>query len=105
PVQELASVAEVLRLEERRAHRRAIAAGPLQARLDDEDLIRAGHEVTLLVQDFPVFDQGEAIREGIGVHREEPLVDDRPLIEYERAEPRRQEEHGARRTGSVRKGV
>src|SRR2546425_12243519 len=52
PVQELTAIAEVLRLQERRAHRRAIAAGPLQARFDDEDLVRAGHEVALLVQTF-----------------------------------------------------
>src|SRR2546422_9731912 len=42
-VQELTAVAEGLRLEERRAHRRAIAAGPLQTRLDDEGLFRTGH--------------------------------------------------------------
>src|SRR5439155_24860220 len=53
----------------------------------------------------PVFDLGEAVREGIRIHREEPLLDDLVRIEQERAEPRRQEEHRARRNGSARKSV
>src|SRR5947208_14053434 len=82
-----------------------MAAGPFQTRLEDEDLVRERHEVPLLIQDPPVFDLGEAVREGIRIHREEPLLDDLVRIEQERAEPRRQEEHRARRNGSARKSV
>src|SRR3989475_1973274 len=104
-VQEVAAVAEVLGFEERRAYRRAVATRSLETGLDYEDLVRARHQFALLRKDFPVFHDRETVREGPRLHREQPLLHDGAVVEQERAEPCRQEEHRAGRNGSVRKSV
>src|SRR2546426_991194 len=104
-VQEVAAVAEVLGFEERRAYRRAVATRSLETGLDYEDLVRARHQFALLRKDFPVFHERETVREGPRLHREQPLLHDGAVVEQERAEPCRQEEHRAGRNGSVRKSV
>src|SRR2546422_7388074 len=54
---------------------------------------------------FPVSPGREAAGEAPRLHREQPLLHDGAVVEQERAEPCRQEEHRAGRNGSVRKSV
>jgi len=92
-MKQLSAVPEVLGLEERRAVGRPIAACSLEARLDDEHSFGEGQEVALLVQDLPVLDQRESIRDGVGVLRKQALLENVPAVDQERSEPGREEEH------------
>src|SRR3989441_3635379 len=104
-VQKVAAVAEVLGFEERRAPGPAVAPRSLETGLAYQDLRRARHQVAVLRQDFPLFPERETVPQGRRFPRGQSLLDDGRVVEQERAEPSRQEEHRAGRNGSVRKSV
>ncbi|TMA09231.1 MAG: hypothetical protein E6J94_00970 [Methanobacteriota archaeon] len=99
-VEEVPTVPERFRIEERRPLLRPVSARPFQPWLEDEDLVAQGHEVPLLRQNFPILHEAESLRDGLLVLREESLVDDRAFVQEERAEPGRDKQHAvAKRLG------
>src|SRR5947208_11685977 len=70
-----------------------VSAGPFQPRLEDEDLVGEAHQIPLLGQDLPILHEAQSLRDGLLVLREESLVDDRPYVQEDGAEPCRDEQH------------
>src|SRR5712691_6090483 len=102
-VEKVPSVAELLRLQERRALGGPVSAGSLETGLGHEHLLGDRHEFPFFVEDLPVLHADQAVGQPVGLFREEPLVDDLAVIQQEGSEPRRDEEHAAGRTGMARK--
>jgi hypothetical protein len=94
-MQQLPPEPEVFRLQEGGTLGRPMATCPFEAGLDDEHVFGEGKEVPFLVEGFPIFHKGESTRNGVGIFREETLLDDFALVEEERAKPRGEKEHRA----------
>ena len=92
-VEEVAAVAERLRIEERGRLPSEVATRAFEARLQDEDVFGEGHQLPLFREDLPVLHECETLREWLRRFRKESLLDDLALVQEEGAEPSRQEQH------------
>src|SRR5437879_7909193 len=86
-VEEVAAVAERLRIEERGRLPSEVAARAFEARFQDEDVIGESHEFPLFREDFPVIHEGEALREGLRLFRQATLLASLTHYQVEADEP------------------
>src|SRR5947199_9434394 len=79
-VEEVPTVHERFRIEERRPLLRPVSARPFQPWLEAEDLVAQGNEVPLVRQNFPILQQAESPRAVLLALREETLAADRSMV-------------------------
>jgi hypothetical protein len=92
-VEEIATAAEGLRIEEWGPFPSEVSTRAFQARFHDEYIASEGHELPFFREDLPVLREGETLREGSRLFRKESLLDDFAFVQEEGPKPCREEQH------------